>query len=261
MDWVKLPTDYPNRDAMLRAGEAAEILYTRALAHCGRIENDGFVPREMLARLTPLRGSARARSLVREGIWEIVPGGWRFTSDWWEQITREQLATKRRGARERQSRHRQTKGPRNGVTDAVSHAEVTRTEVEVEVEAAAAAGDDAAAAATLAGPIDVLRSKLQAHTPLRALRFDNVAGDQADRLLALVELHGDDPLVRVAIDTCRNPPPVHVGAFLGTWEALPAPGTRHLGVVRPGRCTIHDTQLNSAGGCSSCAADQKAGNA
>lgn len=256
MDWVKLTTNYYNDAAVMRAGEAAEVLFTRALAYCGDQENGGLIPREVLARLTPLRGAARARALVKEGLWEVVPGGWQFVNWDRHQTSRDQLQQQRDAARARQARHR-SRAARNGVTNAVSDASVTGTEVEVEVEAAAAAGG--AAAAALAGPIDVLRAKLQAHTPLRALRFDNLTDETSSRLLDLIDLHGDDPLVRVAIDTCRNPPPVHVGAFVGTWSALPAPGTRHLGVVRPQQCTTHGTTLSPSGACSSCAADQKAG--
>lgn len=123
--------------------------------------------------------------------------------------------------------------------------------------AAAAAGD--AAAAALPGRLAILQSKLQAHTPLRGLRFDTLTDDQVDRLAALVELHGDDPLVTVAIATCRNPAPTYVTAFLGTWEALPPPG-RPLHVVKQQLCDIHSTPLSPTGVCSSCASDLKAGN-
>ncbi|MDN4174710.1 hypothetical protein QWY28_17245 [Nocardioides sp. SOB77] len=128
--------------------------------------------------------------------------------------------------------------------------------------AAAAATEDAAAAAddALPGPLAILRSKLQAHTPLRGLRFDALTPDQADRLTALVALHGDEALVRVAVDTCRNPAPTYVAAFLGTWEALPAPG-QVLHVVRPSdrTCPTHSLTLSPAGICNACAIDARVG--
>jgi hypothetical protein len=103
----------------------------------------------------------------------------------------------------------------------------------------------------------VLRSKLQAHTALRGLRFDTLTADQTNRLTALIELHGDEPLVSVARNTLRDPAPTYVTAFLGTWEALPAPGQR-LHVVRQRLCDIHSTHLSPSGTCSGCASDQKA---
>lgn len=249
MDWVKLRTNYWLDVAIVRAGEAAEVLWTRAKAYCGGEENGGFVPRELLPRLTPARGPARARALVREGLWEVVDGGWQFVD--WDQVTREQLEAQREAGRARQAAFRQR---RNGRGDGVTHAKVTEERRE-EVEG------DAAAAAALPGPIDVLRAKLQAHTPLRGLRFDDLDQAKADQLVALLELHGDQPLVDVAIATCRNPAPVHVSAFLKTWAALPTPGTR-LGVVRgrPQRCTTHPHQeVSPAGICSLCASEALAG--
>ena len=104
----------------------------------------------------------------------------------------------------------------------------------------------------------MLRSKLQAHTALRGLRFDTLTAEQTSRLTALVEQHGDEPLVQVARNTLRDPAPTYVTAFLGTWEALPPPG-RPLHVVRQRLCPTHSTPLSPAGVCSSCAIDQKVG--
>ena len=246
MDWVKLTTNSWLAAAMVRAGEQAEVLWVRAKAYCGAEENGGFVPRELLPRLAPLRGPARARALVREGLWTVVDGGWQFAD--WDQVTREQLDANREAGRRRQADYR----ARHAVSDGVTNAGVTEERRE-EVEEDAAA---AAAAAALPGPIDVLRAKLQAHTPLRGLRFDSMTDDTIDRISRVLEVHGDGPLVKVAIDTLRSPPPVHVGAFLGTWEHLAPPGARRLGVVRQERCPTHQTTLSSAGVCTACASDQ-----
>lgn len=124
--------------------------------------------------------------------------------------------------------------------------------------AAAAAADarDAAAAAELPGPVAVFRSKLQSHTALSALRFDTLTSDQINQLNELITLHGDDRLVTVARDTCRNPAPTHVSAFLGTWAALPPPGAR-LHAVKPRMCSTHPwIQLTDGGTCNGCASDQ-----
>ena len=114
----------------------------------------------------------------------------------------------------------------------------------------------AAAAAPLDPALDVLRAKLQAHTRLQALRFDTLGPQQADLLVALIHKHGDDRLVQVALDTCKATPPVHVSAFLGTWDALPDPGQR-LRAVEQKFCGTHDwIRLTPAGTCTSCASER-----
>lgn len=122
--------------------------------------------------------------------------------------------------------------------------------------AAAAAGATNAAAAALPASIDILRSKLQAHTPLRALRFDSLDTDRTTQLADLIATHGDTTLVDTAIRTLRSPPPVHVTAFLGTWAALPAPGQR-LAAVKEPECSDHPGK--PARTCSGCAADRLVG--
>ena len=115
----------------------------------------------------------------------------------------------------------------------------------------------AAAAGTLDPVVDVLRAKLQAHTRLQALRFDTLGPDQVDLIHHLVQVHGDDRLAQVALDTCRSTPPVHVSAFLGTWDALPAPGQR-LRAVEQRFCDVHDwIRLTAAGVCTACASEAK----
>lgn len=122
----------------------------------------------------------------------------------------------------------------------------------------AAAAADAAAAAPIDPTLDVFRAKIQAHTRLQALRFDTLGPAQAQLLVSLIEKHGDDRLVKVALDTCKATPPVHVSAFLGTWEALPEPG-RRLTVVEQRFCPTHDwVRLSPAGVCTSCASERLA---
>lgn len=259
MDWVKLKTNYYLDAAIMRAGEAAEVLFTRALAYVGDQETEGVVHREALPRLTPVRGTTRAAALVREGLWEVVPEGWRFTTWTKHQTTRDSIEAKRAAGRTRQALHRQR---RNAVTNAVTNASVTGTEVEEEVDAAAAAGEAAAAEpagnpTTLPVAVEILRGALQAQTPLASLRFDQLRPDQLAELAALVDLHGDRRLVDVAVRTLRHPAPTSVAAFLGTWRSLPPPG-QALAVVRQVLCPTHSTVLSPAGVCSGCASDQKA---
>lgn len=142
------------------------------------------------------------------------------------------------------------RGPRVTPTRARGgHAAEERSEGEVKAAAAAATSD-------LHPVLDVLRSKLQSHTRLQALRFDTLTQHQAEQLAALVEIHGDDRLVKVALDTCRATPPVHVSAFLGTWDALPAPGQR-LRAVEQQFCTTHTWQRRTtAGVCPACESER-----
>jgi hypothetical protein len=268
VDWVKLSTNYYDDPAVMRAGEAAEVLFTRAMAYCGDQETDGVVPAEVLPRLTPTRGVARARALVREGLWEEIPGGWRFSSWDHHQTSREALERDRQANRRRQAIHRARRRPPissvvNGVRNGVTNGEVTPTEVEVEVEDAAAAASSTGAAEAAWSPssafspvVDVLRSRMQAHTALAALRFDTLTPEQVGQVEELVAVHGDQRLVDVALSTCRTPPPVHVTAFLGTWRALPPPGQVLRDVTRQELCDVHGTVLSAAGRCAGCRADE-----
>ena len=253
MDWVKLDSTYYLDVAIVRAGEAAEVLFVRAMAYCGDQENDGLVEREILPRLCPTRWRARAAALVREGLWEVVPEGWRFASWSRHQRTREQMEAERVASRARKAKSRAG----HAVTPAVTPPGVTQQRREEERRTAAAAAD-AAAAAPIDPTLDVFRAKIQAHTRLQALRFDTLVPSAAERLVRLIELHGDDRLVKVALDTCKATPPVHVSAFLGTWEALPAPGVR-LAAVEQRFCPTHDwVRLSPAGVCTSCASERLA---
>lgn len=149
---------------------------------------------------------------------------------------------------------RKTRRSNQGATSGAPGSHRAEVEGEVKVKAAAAAG--AAAAADLDPVLDVLRSKLQEHTRLQGLRFDALRPTDAAELVALVETHGDQRLVDVALDTCRNPTPVHVGAFMATWRSLPPPGQRLAAVTTKARCTIHDwITLTPAGICSACASE------
>jgi hypothetical protein len=71
MEWVKLYATPPYYldGALLRAGEAAEVLFCRALAHCGNAETRGRVDKATVPMLTPRQPMARAAALVREGLW------------------------------------------------------------------------------------------------------------------------------------------------------------------------------------------------
>lgn len=85
--------------------------------------------------------------------------------------------------------------------------------------------------------VSILRAKMTTQTRLAHLRWDALKPTQATEIERLVEIHGDDRLVGVAVETCRRDiPPQTPQAFLGTWRALPPPG-RRLGLVPEPPCT------------------------
>lgn len=246
MDWVKLTTNYYLDAAVMRAGEAAEVLFTRALAYVGDQETQGVVHREVLPRLTPARGTARAAALVREGLWEVVPDGWRFVSWDKHQTTVEQLEAKREAGRARQARHRTRS---NGMRNAVTNASVTRTEVEVEVEAAAAA----TTAPPLPPSLAILRAALEARK--LTVRWDRLTTEQATEIEALVAEHGDGPLVAAAVRAFQpDRPAAFVQAWLPGWRDLRAPGD--LRVIHP-PCD-QPGHSGTTKHCAQCASEQKA---
>ncbi len=71
MEWVKLygRPAYYHDGGLLRAGEAAEVLFCRALAHCAAQESRGVIDKAVLPMLVTTRAQQRADALVREGLW------------------------------------------------------------------------------------------------------------------------------------------------------------------------------------------------
>jgi hypothetical protein len=254
MEWVKLSCTYDIDAKVLRAGEAAEILFVRALAHAGRTESRGFVSHEAIDRLTPRRGTVRAAALVREGLWTKIPGGFQITA--WEgwQDEHDVLADRRRRDRDRKARKRREK---RDAADSGVHGMSADTSVDVR-DAEERRGDKTAAAAAeglpqpLPGELDILRAKLNAARLV--VRWDNLSAEQTAQITALVQLHGDAPLVRAALTSYQaNNPPVFAQAWIRNWLALPAPGDRLRLVTE--RCDHHLEDLP----CRGCAADRKAG--
>lgn len=269
MDWVKLYTSYFDDLVLAISDDAAEVMFTRGLAYCGRAETGGFIPSSQLHHLTrsPARAKRIAGQLVRqapdgsEGPWEVVDGGYRVRNWSHYQSELDALSSRRRSDRERKRRQRDKKKDESTGPSRDSHGTSPHTESKSKKKTAAAAAEDAAAAAVteqLPTAVEILRSRLQAHTALTALRFDGLTPDRLALLEELIARHGDQRLVDTALRTLRTPPPVHVSAFLGTWSALPAPGQR-LAVVRQELCPDHGVQLSATGVCPAHEADRKAG--
>lgn len=249
MEWVKLATNYYDDPAIMRAGEAAEVLFTRALAYVGSQETDGVVPREVLPRLAPRNGMARARALVREGLWEVVPEGWRFMSWSKHQASKDQMASKRTAGAARQARHRSRNAVSNGVRNAVTNAGVTPTEVEEEVEAAAAAA--ATHSGDLPPAVAILRGQLEAHRLV--VQWSNLTEGDLAEIEALIGLHGDNSLVQSAVRSYQPAkPPATARAWLRQWRDLRAPGD--LTVV-PEPC-IEPGHSGTTKHCTQCASER-----
>jgi hypothetical protein len=108
MEWVKLaavPAYYID-GALLRAGEPAEVLFCRALAHCGGVESAGLVDKTVLPMLVTSRVRSRAAALVREGLWIDEGTHYRIRSwDKW-QDEHDAAAERRRKDRERKRQKR-----------------------------------------------------------------------------------------------------------------------------------------------------------
>lgn len=266
MDWVKLTTDYYNDFAIATGTDAMEVMFTRGNALAGKIEQHGFIPDAMLSHLTrkPAQAKKTAEQLVKAGLWERVRDGYMVVNfarinDELEKLVekkrrdRDRKRAERAAAREAVSTDVSTDSPAPRPEDSLYESESKR---KTKTTAAAAAVGTAAAAA-LPASIDILRSKLQAHTPLRALRFDTLDSAKVEILEELIHKHGDQVLVDVALRTLRTPPPTAVTAFIGTWAALPDPGVR-LAVVKQQLCPTHGVPLSPSGTCKSCAADKKA---
>lgn len=117
MEWVKLyatPSYYLD-PALARAGEAAEVLFCRALAYCGNVESQGIVDKTALPRLVA-RPGPRASALVREGLW--TDEGTHYLIRSWARLQDEHDAAAERRRRDRERKRAVRKTVRGQSTDA-----------------------------------------------------------------------------------------------------------------------------------------------
>lgn len=78
--FAPLSAHYYDDDAVIAAGEKAEVLFTRGLAFAARKPADGFISDLQLTtfRLPGVKG--RAQALVDVGLWVRVDGGYQVAA-------------------------------------------------------------------------------------------------------------------------------------------------------------------------------------
>lgn len=267
MDWVKLFTHYDADVAIATADDAAEVMFTRALAYAGRNRTGGFIPAGQLHHLT--RHPARAKRIVAQltrtaphgapGPLQAVDGGYQIRN--WEhyQDQLEAIEERRKADRDRKRKQRQKDKQPTATPPLVtgpsrdSHADVRTGEGEEERDAAAAAARPASTAA-LPPAVEILRATLEAHK--LSVRWDTLTADDLDEITDLIGLHGDGPLVQSALRAFQpNRPPVYAKAWLGGWRALRKPGDLHLVTADPCPNPGHSGTTRH---CTQCASEQKA---
>lgn len=107
--YAKLLANYAEDDAIIEAGERAEILFVRGLAFCADSDSDGFITDRQLQRYVGIGLRSvreRAEKLVSVGLWLRVADGYIVRS--WTKLheTAEQRGRKRKADRERKASKR-----------------------------------------------------------------------------------------------------------------------------------------------------------
>jgi hypothetical protein len=107
--YAPLSATYYRDDAILEAGEKAEVLFTRGLAFCADSNSDGFITERQLTMVVGvgMRDTLRrASTLVTVGLWERHDGGYQIRG-WlkWNKSA-EDLGRARRQDRERKAAQR-----------------------------------------------------------------------------------------------------------------------------------------------------------
>lgn len=77
--YAKLSATYYRDDSLLRAGDQAEVLFTRGLAFCAEASSDGYITDLQVTHVVGIGLKAlqkRLDALVNEGVWEKVDGGY-----------------------------------------------------------------------------------------------------------------------------------------------------------------------------------------
>lgn len=104
--WVRLDDDMPRKQRVIDLSDAAFRLYVASICHCGHETTDGLVSFAAARMLTPSSSTRVANELVKAGLWECDPDGYRVARylDYQESSGRALRA--RAAARERMRRLR-----------------------------------------------------------------------------------------------------------------------------------------------------------
>lgn len=107
--YAKLLANYAADDAIIAAGEAAELLFVRGLAFCATSDSDGYVTDSQVTRYigAGMRDAMkRARKLVEVGLWAEADGGFQVRS--WVKIheSQEERGRALKADRERKAKER-----------------------------------------------------------------------------------------------------------------------------------------------------------
>ena len=81
--YAPLSATYYTDDAILEAGERAEVLFTRGLAFCADSNSDGFITDRQVIAIIGIGmrdAQKRAALLVEVGAWERLDGGYQVRS-------------------------------------------------------------------------------------------------------------------------------------------------------------------------------------
>ena len=102
MSWVRIDDGFPEHQKVLEAGGDAAWLHVCALAWCNRNLTDGFIPANIVPRLSDRRTPMKhAANLQRVGLWDATEGGW-VIHDYLEfQPSKARVETDRSAARKR----------------------------------------------------------------------------------------------------------------------------------------------------------------
>lgn len=129
--YAKLSATYYRDDAVLAAGDAAEVLFCRSLAFCAEAGSDGYITdRQVVVIGVGLKGlTKRVASLVTEGVWEKVDGGYVVRS-WlkWNRSAEEAGMVRRKDRERKKGIHLVSTRNPDGVTpDSLSESGQVRT--------------------------------------------------------------------------------------------------------------------------------------
>lgn len=99
--FAPLSAHYYDDDAVIAAGEKAELLYVRGLAFAARKPVDGFISDLQLTTFRLPGVKARAARLVEVGLWERTEDGYRIRAWLKHNASRAEIEEKQRKDAER----------------------------------------------------------------------------------------------------------------------------------------------------------------